>query len=123
MLAPAARLRHPARADRLIVLTRDEPGVVLVDVQLSVHPERVGVRAEETLDVRMRGQLVEPLVFEGAQILRPHFRAELHLVEVEALALARLSKAGADLEHARNSLPIERVRSPDRDQSTASSVP
>ena len=49
-LAPALR-RDTARPQRLLVLAGDVAGVVLVDVELAVHPERVRVRAQEALDV------------------------------------------------------------------------
>ena len=91
-VAPALG-RHPPRSQRMLLLARDVARVVLVDVQLAVHPERIGVGAEEALDVGVRGQLVEPLLLEGAQVLRPHLGAELHLVEIEALARASLAEA------------------------------
>ena len=78
---------------RLLLLARDEPRVVLVDVQLAVHAERVRVGAEEALDVGVARELVELLVLEGAQVLGPHLGAELHLVEIEALTRASLAKA------------------------------
>ena len=42
----------------------DEAGVVLVDVQLPVEPEELGVGAEEALDVRLRRKRRELLVLQ-----------------------------------------------------------
>ena len=39
------------------------------------------------------GKLVELLRLEGAQVLRPHLGAELHLVQVEALTRSGLTQA------------------------------
>ena len=39
------------------------------------------------------GKLVELLGLERAQVLRPHLRAELHLVQVEALTRSGLTQA------------------------------
>ena len=91
-LAPALA-RHAPGAQRLVFLADDVARVVLVDVELPVHPERVRVRAQEALDVRVARKLVELLRLEGAQVLRPHLRAELHLVQVEALARPGLAEA------------------------------
>ena len=77
----------------------DVAGVVLLDVQPAVEPERVGVDPEEALGVRVPGKLVEALVLEMAQVLLAHLRALLHLVEVETLPHAGLAQARADLEH------------------------
>ena len=85
--------RHPPRPQRMLLLARHVARVVLVNVQLAVHPERIGVGGEEALDVGVRGQLVEPLLLESAQVLRPHLGAELHFVEIEALTRAGLAKA------------------------------
>jgi hypothetical protein len=95
--------RRPRRAPRpndLFVFDA-EAGVVLVDVELAVEPEVLGVRPEKALDVRRRGQEVELLVLQGAKVLRPDLRALLELVEVESLAHARLFQAATDLEHGR----------------------
>ena len=84
---------HAPRPQWMFVFAGDIPGVVLVDVELAVHPECVRVRSQEPLDVGMTGQLVEPLRFEGAEVLRPDLGAELHLVEIKALPRAGLAKA------------------------------
>ena len=86
-------VRDAARPERLILLAGDVARVVLVDVELAVHPERVRVRAEKALDVGVPGKLVELLGLERAKVLRPHLRAELHLVQVEALARSGLAQA------------------------------
>jgi len=41
----------------------------------------------------MTWKLVELLGLEGAQVLRPHLGAELHLVDVEALTRPGLAQA------------------------------
>ena len=56
-------------------------------------PSDVRVRPQEALDVGVPRELVELLRLERAQVLRPHLRAELHLVEVEPLARAGLAQA------------------------------
>ena len=91
-LAPAAGL-DTTRAQWMLLLACDVAGVVLVDVELAVHPEGVGIGPQEALDVRVARKLLELLRFERAKVLRPHLRAELHLVEVEALARPGLAKA------------------------------
>ena len=95
------RLRRPAGANRSLLLPDREPRVVLVDERLAVEPERLGVRAQEPADVRRRGQDVELLVLERAEVLRADLGELLELWEVEALADAGLAEAGADVEHAR----------------------
>ena len=86
-------LRRGEGPERLLLLAGDIAGVVLVDVELAVHPERVRVRPQEAFDVRVTGELVELLCLERAEVLGPHLRAELHLVEVEALARPGLAEA------------------------------
>ena len=88
-----ALARHATGAQWLVFLADDVAGVVFVDVELAVHPERVRVRPQKALDVGVAGKLVELVRFERAQVLRPHLRAELHLVQVEALARSGLAKA------------------------------
>ena len=53
--------------------------VELVDVELAVEAEVVRVRAQEALDVRLRGQHLELLVLEGAQVLAADLRRLLDL--------------------------------------------
>ena len=91
-LAPAMA-RDATGAERLVFVADDVARVVLVDVELAVHPERVRVRPQKALDVGVAGKLVELVRLEGAQVLRPHLRAELHLVQVEALARPGLAEA------------------------------
>ena len=64
-----------------------------------LEAEVLGIRAEEALDVRLRGQNVELLVLEGAQILPSNLRSLLELGKVEALAQTRLAEAVTDFEH------------------------
>jgi hypothetical protein len=74
------------------------PDVVLIDVQLPVEAEVLGVRAEP-LDVGRRGQGVERLVLERTEVLGADLRPLLQLGEVELLAQADLAEAVTDLEH------------------------
>ena len=102
------RSRRGAGARRARTTTSSSPigeaRAVLVDERLAVEAERLRVGAEEALDVRRRGQDVEPLVLERAQVLRPDLRARFELGKVELLAEARLAEAGSDVEHERASV-------------------
>ena len=100
----AARLSRAPHADRLHLLGNDVARVELVDVQLPVEPEVVGVRAQESLDVRLAREDVELLVLERLQVLAADLRRRLDLREVEALAESCFPEAGTDLEHARSSV-------------------
>ena len=91
-----------SRAGLGLLLSDDEAGVVLVDVELPVEAEVFGVRTQETLDVRLRGQEVEVLVFQGAQVLASNLRSLFDLGKVEALAQSGLTEAVTDLEHGGN---------------------
>ena len=91
--------RRAARARLVLVVAADEARVVLVDVELAVEPEVLGVGAQESLDVGLRRQQLELLLLEGAQVLPADLRGELGLGEVDAPAQARLTEAVADLEH------------------------
>ena len=62
----------------------DEARVVLVDVELAVEAEILGVGAQEALDVGLRGQHVELLLLERAQVLPADLGRKLGLREVEA---------------------------------------
>ena len=94
-------LRPGGRAarTRLVLLAADETGVELVDVELPVEAEVLGVVAQEALDVRLGRQQLELLVLEGAQVLAADLRRELCLGEVDAAAHPRLAETVADLEH------------------------
>src|SRR5262245_31676408 len=101
--AAAARPDDP-RLERtlllfLLELPADVARVELVDVELAVQAEVVRVRAEEALDVCLRGQDLELLVLQGAQVLAPDLRRLLDLGEVEPLPETSLAEAVADLEH------------------------
>jgi hypothetical protein len=74
-------------------------GRVLVHIELSVEAEGLRIRAEKALDVRLRGQDVERLVLEGAQVLRADLRGELDLRQVEPLLRPRVTQAVPELEH------------------------
>ena len=78
------RLRRCGRAaDRRAATRRrlppHEARVVLVDVELAVEAEVLGVRAQEALDVGLRRQQLELLVLERAQVLAADLRGELRL--------------------------------------------
>ena len=77
----------------------DEAGVELVDVQLAVEAEVVGVGAQEALDVGLRRQQLEALLLERAEVLAADLRRLLGLGELDPAAHARLAEAVADLEH------------------------
>ena len=102
------------RADDELVVADREARVVLVDERLPVEAERVRVRAQEALDVRRRRKEVEALVLERTEVLRPDLRPLLELGEVELLAGAGLAEAGADVEHARDSVDARRPTLPTR---------
>src|SRR5262249_22776795 len=93
-------MRPRAPLDRFVVVTvGDVARVVLVDVELPVEAEEVGVRAHKALDVRARREGLELLLLEGADVLRADLRRELDLRIVEPLAHASLAQAVSDLEH------------------------
>ena len=83
----------------MLLLSDDEAGVVLVDVELAVEAEVFGIRAEEALDVRLGREHVEVLLFQGAEVLASNLRSLFDLGKVEALAQTRLTEAVTDLEH------------------------
>ena len=91
--------RLPPLARRLLEAVGDEPRVVLVDVELAVEAQVLGVGPEEALDVRARREQLEMLVLERLDVLRADLRRELDLGVVEPLAHPRLAQAVADLEH------------------------
>ena len=93
-----------SRAQRRLFLACDVARVVLVDIELAVQPERIGVGPQEPLDVRVAGQDVELIVFEGPQILGADFRARLELGDLEPLTRSSLPEAGANLEHEADSV-------------------
>src|SRR5262249_3010043 len=100
--ASAPPLRPSGRAPcPQVAIVRDESGVELVDVKLSVEAEVVGVRAEEALDVRLRRQKLEALLLERAEVLRADLRRLLGLDELHPAPDARFPKTVSDLEQAR----------------------
>ena len=92
--------RAPLRA-RLPVLAGDEARVVLVDVELAVEAEVVGVGAQEALDVGLRREHVELLLLERAQVLAADLRRLLGLGELDPAAVRA----------SRRLLPISNTRS------------
>ena len=103
MEAPAPAGAGDARPKRLFLLFLElAPHIArveLVHVELAVEPEVVRVRAQEALDVRLGGQHLELLLFEGAQVLATNLRRLLDLREVEPLPQPSFAEAVADLEH------------------------
>ena len=91
-VAPLRPGRRAARARLVLVLAADEPGVELVDVELAVEAEVLGVGAQESLDVGLGRQQLELLVLEGAQVLAADLRRELGLREVDARGASRASR-------------------------------
>ena len=83
----------------MIVSRADEARVVLVDVELAVEAEILGVGAQEAFDVGLGGQHVELLLLERAQVFPADLGRELGLREVDAPAHACFPKAVANLEH------------------------
>ena len=100
--APAAAGAERLRLFLLLELAAHVARVELVDVEDAVEAQVVRVRAQEALDVRLRGQHFELLLFEGAQVLATNLRRLLDLREVEPLPQTSLAEAVADLEHGRS---------------------
>ncbi len=73
--------------------------LVLVDEQLRVEIQRLGVRAQKALDVRRPGQQVPFLVLQRAQILRADLRRRLDLGDVDPRAHPRFTQRGSDVRH------------------------
>ncbi len=96
-VAGVAAARGPRFVLPLVVV---ETGGVLIDVDLAVEAEIVGIRAEKTARVRVGRQTVEVLLFEGADVLRADLRRELGLGKADPLPLPSGSEAVTDLEHA-----------------------
>ena len=92
-------LRRSRPRRQLVAPARDEARRVLVDVDVAVEPEVVGVRAQEAADVRVARDGREVLLLERADVLRADLRRELDLGVAEPLPLAGLPQAVADLEH------------------------
>ena len=97
--APRSRGGHAPGADGRLLLADHEAGVVLVDVELAVEAEVVGIGAQEAFDVGVRGQQLEALFLECAQVLPPDLRPVLGVRELDVAAEAGLAQAVADLEH------------------------
>ena len=115
----------PPGHDRLaqLVLADRVARVVFVDVELSVEPEVVRVRAQEALDIGLGGKRVEAFLFERLQVPSPDLGRLLDVREFKLLPVARLAQAVADLEHgrwpilaasSRNSSEARKTRAPTR---------
>src|SRR5919201_2115065 len=61
------------------VIVDEETGRVLVDVDLSIQPEEVGVSTQEAPHIRLPRQHVELLVLEGPEVLRADLDRQLGL--------------------------------------------
>ena len=95
-----------------MILARDEPGVELVDVELAVEAEVLGVRAQEALDVGLGGQQLELVVLERPQVLAADLDRGLGLREIDPAAHTSLAQAVSDLEH--GSLSVAGLLRPDQ---------
>jgi hypothetical protein len=89
-----------ASAESGLLVARDVARVVLVDVELPVEAEEVGIGAEEALDVGLRGKHVEALLLEPTEVLAPDLGRELRLGELDPLPQTRVLQTRTDLEHA-----------------------
>ena len=76
-----------------------EPRAVLVDVQLAVESEVVGIRPQEAAHVRSAREDVELLVFHAADVLRADLRLGFDLVVAELPARAGLAEGCTNLKH------------------------
>ena len=76
--APFRAHRRAARPG-VAVIAADVARVELVDVELAVEAEIVGVRPQEALDVGLRRERLEPLLLERAQVLDADLRRQLGL--------------------------------------------
>jgi hypothetical protein len=95
---PDAERAFPPRG-RLVAPAHEEARRVLIDVDVAVEPEVLGVRPEEAAGVGIPRDRVEILFLERPDVLRADLRGELDLGIAESLPLAGLPQAVADLEH------------------------
>jgi len=88
-----------------------EASVVLVDEELAVEAEVVGVGTEETLGVGRAREELEALVLERLQVARSDSCLRRHLAEFDPAANSRFAKGAPELEHdlASDSLPVLRT--------------
>src|SRR5262249_16040139 len=91
--------RGAARAVIVLVVPGDKARVELVDVELAVETEVLGIGAQEALDIGRRRELVEALVLERAEVLDADLGSQLGLVEVGLPAHPGFAQAVPDLEH------------------------
>src|SRR4051794_38361663 len=101
MPAPRATAAAARRRDRLQLDVRQAlvAQLVLLQQQPRVEAQRLGVGAQERLDVRWARQQVPFLVLERTQVLRADLRRGLDLRDVDAGAHPRLSEGGPDRRH------------------------
>ncbi len=77
-----------------------EAAVVLLDVQVPVEAEIVGVRAQESLDVRVSGQQLPAFLLERLEVAVANPDRLLDVGRREVALQAGLAQAPPDLEHA-----------------------
>src|SRR5919204_366818 len=99
--APPPAIALPQRRDRLQLDVAEAlvAQLVLLDEQLAVEPERIGIGAQEALDVRRARQEVPFLVLQSPQVLGADLRLALDLRDVDPRVHARLPQGGADVRH------------------------
>src|SRR5207253_2474982 len=106
------RLGHERR---LLVVVRD-PGVVLVDVEVAVQPEELGIRPQEALRVGLAREHLPALLLERRQVALADADALLDVRSGESAAGAGFAKAVTDGEHGGGSPKCEpkcgKTRSP-----------
>src|SRR4029453_2390015 len=98
---PARALAPAGRRDRLQLAVAPAlvAPLVLPGEGLAAEPQRVGIGAQEALDVRRPREEVPLLVLEGAQILGTDLRLGFDLRDPEPGARARPPQGGADVRH------------------------
>jgi len=102
--SPTPPRRGPDRANRLRNEERlvgvCEAVVVLVDVEVAVEAQVVGVGTQEPLDVGVTGQKLPALLFERLEVAVANPDRLLDLGGRETAFQAGLTQAPTDLEHA-----------------------
>src|SRR5439155_3253921 len=99
-----SRPRESLRHEQGLFLGAGETVVVLVDVEVPVEAEVVGVRAQESLHVRVARQLLPALLLERLEVAVADPDRLLDVGGREAAFQASLAQAPTDLEHAALSL-------------------
>ena len=95
------RLRGRVRHERgRVVVVPGDAGVVLVDVELAVEPEVIGVRAEEPLRVRLAREHVPAFLLERGKVALANANRLVDVGGCEAPPGPGFPEAFTDLEHA-----------------------